>query len=215
MDLLRAQAEAIGDRRNAPHTRLKIQIAVASLLQTSGYKTLSVDAICRESGLSRPGFYKHFRNKEEAVLALLQRFAGTEQQLVMSLVDCDDLAQALVKICNGFLGFHLGSGALLSTMVEMRKTVPEAYKIWRNRADYLLESIFSQLERFEPFRGLDREWAEFAFAATFRALYVTVDELSSHPSPVTRRYSGDIDQLAQMFARQLHGALLAEPLSSE
>jgi len=210
VDLLKVQAAAIGDRRNAPHTRLRIQIATAELLQLSGYDKLSINAICKAVNLTRPGFYLHYSNKEEVVLDLLGALVKSEAQLSPSLTDCDDLYQAVEKICDWYLRFHIGSGALFATLTEMRRAVPEVYELWNERSRDLLEAITYQLNRFKQHRDLDQEWATFALEATARAMNVTADRINSHPGPITKLYTEDIDHLVEMFARMMYQSMLGE-----
>jgi AcrR family transcriptional regulator len=214
VDLLKAQAVAIGDRRNAPHTRLRIQIATAELLQTSGYDKLSINAICKAVDLTRPGFYLHYRNKEEVVLDLLRALVKAEAQLSPSLTDCDDLYQAVEKICDWYLRFHIGSGALFATLTEMRRSSLEVYELWNERSRYLLESITYQFNRFKRYRDLDQGWATFALEATARAMNVTADRINSHPGPITKLYTDDVGHLVKMFARMMYQSMLGEPMPS-
>ena len=71
-----------------------------------------------------------------------------------------------------------------------------------------------QLDRFDQFRNMDKEWTTFAIEATARAMNVTADRISSHPGPVTRLYIDDVGHLVEMFARMMYWSLLGEPLPS-
>lgn len=210
VDLLVARAEAIGERRNAPHTRLRIQIATAHLLQESGYEKLSIGAICEQVNLTPPGFYRHYRNKQEVAIDLLKELAKTEAQMVPSLIGCEDLGKATNELCNWYLRFHIGSGALFATMTEMRRSVPEVYELWNARSRNLLDSVSYQLDRFERFGNIDSEWSTFVIETIARAINVTADRMSSHPGPVTRLYADDVNRLVRMFSRMMYQSLTGE-----
>ncbi len=49
----------------------KIKQTARSLFWKHGFSRVTVEEICRESGVSKMTFYKHFRNKNELVMRLL------------------------------------------------------------------------------------------------------------------------------------------------
>jgi AcrR family transcriptional regulator len=62
------------------HQRDRLIVGVAKALAEHGYGDLSVESVIVAAGVSRTTFYKHFDNKQEAVLAahdlIFERFVG-------------------------------------------------------------------------------------------------------------------------------------------
>ncbi len=52
-----------------PKTRQKIIRSAAKLFKTVGYENVTIDQVMANAGLTRGGFYAHFKNKEDLLLA--------------------------------------------------------------------------------------------------------------------------------------------------
>ena len=61
-------------RKGKPSTRDRILEAALRLFSSRGYERVSVTAIAREAGVSRPSFYRYFKNKRDVLLALLRNW---------------------------------------------------------------------------------------------------------------------------------------------
>ena len=61
-------------RKGKQSTRDRILEAALRLFSSRGYERVSVTAIAREAGVSRPSFYRYFRNKRDVLLALLRNW---------------------------------------------------------------------------------------------------------------------------------------------
>ncbi len=53
-------------------------VAAAELLAGHGYGSLSIDAVARRAGTTRPALYRRFRNRAELVVAVLAQRFGTD-----------------------------------------------------------------------------------------------------------------------------------------
>ncbi len=51
------------------HQRERVAAAVASVLEEGGYSSATVERLHNQAGISRRTFYRHYRNREEAVIA--------------------------------------------------------------------------------------------------------------------------------------------------
>jgi AcrR family transcriptional regulator len=63
--------------------RRRLLDATRAVFTRTGYHGLSVELVLAESGLSRPTFYKHFRNSDDAVDAVIQ---GVNDDLIAALL---------------------------------------------------------------------------------------------------------------------------------
>jgi len=55
-----------------PKTRLKIIRSAAKLFKTVGYEHVTIDQVMADAGLTRGGFYAHFKNKEDLFVATVE-----------------------------------------------------------------------------------------------------------------------------------------------
>jgi AcrR family transcriptional regulator len=68
----------------AGHQVSRILAAVVEIAGTEGYRSLTVDSIIANAGVSRATFYVHFKNKDDAFLRAYDREVG---QMMDSVVD--------------------------------------------------------------------------------------------------------------------------------
>jgi len=62
----------VSTSKRKPNTRERILEAALHLFSARGYEATSVTAIAREAGVSRPSFYRYFKDKRDVLLALLR-----------------------------------------------------------------------------------------------------------------------------------------------
>lgn len=73
--------------------------AAEHLFATQGYNAVSVEAICREAGVSKGAFYHHFPSKQAIFLTLLQRWlARLEERLQAQRRAHPQIAHALLAM---------------------------------------------------------------------------------------------------------------------
>lgn len=72
-------------------------------LARGGYRTLSVDDVCSEAGLSKGAFYTYFQQKQDLLLALLEDDAAGLDELVARAGDMPPGADQIRQIVGGLL----------------------------------------------------------------------------------------------------------------
>jgi AcrR family transcriptional regulator len=85
-------------------TRLRIIASATTLFSELGYEATSIEAVLRESGVSRGALYHHFDSKDalfEAVLEAIE--ADLAQAAIAASRDISDPAKALRAGCDVFL----------------------------------------------------------------------------------------------------------------
>ncbi len=58
-------------------SKRKLLDAAVKLIRTKGYAATSIDNLCTETGMTKGGFFHHFKNKEELALATAQHWTDT------------------------------------------------------------------------------------------------------------------------------------------
>jgi AcrR family transcriptional regulator len=69
-------------RRGGAQTRERILDAASELFYASGIRATSADRIIEQVGITKVTFYRHFRTKDDLVVAYLERRAGWERGAV-------------------------------------------------------------------------------------------------------------------------------------
>ena len=76
-------------KRAYPSARAKILEAAEAVIRRDGVKRLSVDAVVAEAGISKGGFFYHFKTKDDLLAALMQAITEEMTAEVTALVAAD------------------------------------------------------------------------------------------------------------------------------
>ena len=92
------------NRPKEERRRTIIEAAVAEFLENDFEKT-SIDSISKRAGLSKGGFYHHFKNKEEILLAVNYHFLKPVYELIEKAKLNSNPVQALKIFINDYLNY--------------------------------------------------------------------------------------------------------------
>lgn len=76
-------------KRAYPSARAKILEAAEAVIRRDGVKRLSVDAVVAEAGISKGGFFYHFKTKDDLLAALMRSITDEMTAEVSALVEAD------------------------------------------------------------------------------------------------------------------------------
>jgi TetR/AcrR family transcriptional repressor of nem operon len=119
-------------------TRDKIIQAAEELMLTRGYPATRVDEICEAAGVSKGSFYHFFPTKEDLGLAVLEAFAGRNDQLIAggpqgAVADPVERALTLVDHITEIAGELWGRGCLLGNFaLDLGDTNPRIHQAVSN-----------------------------------------------------------------------------------
>jgi TetR/AcrR family transcriptional repressor of nem operon len=105
-------------RSGAP-TREKLLESSEELINRRGFAGTSIDQIIAETGFTKGTFFYHFKTKQDLALALIQRFAAADQELMRSSIEraeklsADPVQQLLI-----FVGLLLEAAEELDKMSQ-------------------------------------------------------------------------------------------------
>ncbi|MGD9815560.1 MAG: TetR/AcrR family transcriptional regulator [Hyphomonadaceae bacterium] len=140
-------------------TRERIMDIAQDAVLHKGFASTSIEEIIAEAGITKSGFFYHFRDKNDLAKALLQRYTDTEWEVFDQLFkQADDLSDDPL---HGFLIFLklfadlMGDlpnghpGCLIAAYVyqdvlfsqEVRNLTTEGHRIWRRRFRERLDRI--------------------------------------------------------------------------
>lgn len=144
-----------------PSTRERLlDIAEAGVL-AKGFGATSIEEIISEAGISKNGFFYHFRDKNELARALLQRYLDTEEALLDDvfgrarelhgdplhsfLIGLKLLSEMMADLPNGHPGCLVATFTYSERMFDrdVRELNRNAVLIWRARFLKMLEEIAS------------------------------------------------------------------------
>lgn len=128
-------------------SRRKILDAAAALFRRHGYEGVGIDAIMADAGLTRGGFYAHFKSKNDLLAAVLDREADFTKRLRDVLARADDprLDDAL-QVIGGYLNPDyremVAAGCSLSSLAtDAARAGPEAQAAFARRLRELVAQV--------------------------------------------------------------------------
>jgi AcrR family transcriptional regulator len=140
-------------------TRERIMDIAQDAVLHKGFASTSIDEIICEAGITKSGFFYHFRDKNDLAKALLQRYTDNEWKVFDELFkQADELsddplhsfliflklfADLMGDIPNGHPGCLIASYVYQDFMfsAEVREMTTEGHRIWRRRFREKLDAI--------------------------------------------------------------------------
>lgn len=173
-------------RRGVETRERLLEIAEQSVL-AKGFAATSIDELIAAVGITKSGFFYHFKNKEELAKALLQRYIDNEDELLDSLFDrADELHEDPLH------GFLVG----LKMLAEIVADLPEGHPGCLIASCCYQENLFSR-----EVHALNKE-AILRWRSRFRDRF---DLIAERYPP---RVEVDLDALADMVSVLVDGGII-------
>lgn len=123
-------------------TRKEILNVACTLFSQKGYKDVSMQDICNETGLSKGGLYRHFRNKADILFELLKKEKRVEQDInegfsaVQALENLLSIYRDDMKKCKESLAYALFECAASSEKPFIDSTNSAEKEHWHKLVEY-------------------------------------------------------------------------------
>lgn len=173
-------------RKGAATRERILEIARASVLQ-KGFGATSIDEIIAEAGITKSGFFYHFRDKNELAYELLARYVAEDERIL------DDIFGRAADLCDDPLQrFLVGLKLLAELLADMPGGHPGC----------MIASVCYQERLF------DRRVVDFnrqAMEDMNRRFRSYLEEIAAVYPP---REPVDLDQLARMICCAIDGSII-------
>lgn len=123
-----------------------LQIAFA-LFKQLGFKSVTVDDIARQAGISKKTLYEHFENKDELVLEAIKLVMGKNQQ------ETEAICKSAVNAVEELVGILLNMSQMIQGMnvicfSDMQRYYPESFQYMEDhKQQVILKCIMDNLHR--------------------------------------------------------------------
>lgn len=98
-------AELSKQQLKSKETKEKIFHAAKSILQKSGYESLSIKNICEEAGVSNGSFYHHFKTKDDLLSYYIENQPTVDPELLDVPKDKDAAKEAIVGVYLNYVAY--------------------------------------------------------------------------------------------------------------
>lgn len=163
-----AAAPTVGRPSRGEATRQRILDAAQAAILQKGFTATSIDELIAECGLTKGGFFYHFKDKTDLAKALLRRYLDRDEAVHDAIFDRarsmpDDPLQVflaglnlLAEVKGGMPGGHPGSVVAVACYYErmfdqeLRDINAEGALRWRRRFRTLIDAIETRYRPREP-----------------------------------------------------------------
>lgn len=120
---------------------------ISKLFLKYGFKSVGVDDIAKELGISKKTLYQEFKDKNEIVMEVVKSFIAMEENATMCIANesinaIDEVIQMAKLISQKFEDLHP------SIIFEINKYYPEAHKLFeKHKNEFVFSCIKRNLER--------------------------------------------------------------------
>jgi TetR/AcrR family transcriptional regulator, transcriptional repressor for nem operon len=175
-------------------TREALIRAAIDLFGTEGLETPSLDAICERAGYTRGAFYVHFRDRDELVVAVMERVTGV---LLDTLIATGDAALDLERTVRTFAdavaaGAYPVPGSVRSHQIlqacARSETIRERYVATLNEA---VRRVTRVIERGQAAGSVRQDVDPSQVANLLIALVLSVQTLREVDYPIDVRLACD------------------------
>ncbi|NVD38157.1 TetR/AcrR family transcriptional regulator [Ensifer sp. HO-A22] len=173
--------------RKGEETRAKILDAAEISVLAKGFAATSIDELIAETGITKSGFFYHFRDKNELAKALLERYVENDERIYDEIFSrarelADDPLQA----------FLLG----LKLLSELLSDLPNGHP------GCLVAVICSHERAFDrDIQEINRQ-AALMWRRRFGAMFRDIMQVYRPREPL------DVDQLADMVSTVIEGGII-------
>ena len=98
-------AELSKQQLKSKETKEKIFHAAKSILQKSGYESLSIKNICEEAGVSNGSFYHHFKTKDDLLSYYIENQPTVDPELLDIPKDKETAKEAIVGVYLNYVAY--------------------------------------------------------------------------------------------------------------
>ncbi|WP_154793343.1 TetR/AcrR family transcriptional regulator [Occultella kanbiaonis] len=120
-----APKQAAGSR-GGPSTRERILAAATELFYANGIRATSADRIIEQVGITKVTFYRHFRTKDDLVVAYLERSAAWERNAISLALEGRTALDSLRAIAMGIGADSCRPGFRGCAFINAAAEFPEA-----------------------------------------------------------------------------------------
>jgi TetR/AcrR family transcriptional repressor of nem operon len=136
-------------RAHKHQTRQRILARAAALFRRDGYRGVGIDRIMAAAGLTRGGFYAHFRSKD----ALFAEMIGQESDFIRRLQSAPDAREVISGYLDPDNREKVARGCTLATLTN---ELPRRDRAARVAFSTLVERLSAEFEAHMPAEVPDR-----------------------------------------------------------
>lgn len=176
-------------------TRRKVIDATVTLMGRVGYRSMTVDAIARASGVSKSTIYRHWSSRNELVLEAFSSYVDQSTEVLDTGDAIADLRTYLLKLA--FRVSRGGAGSIVTGLIKDSLGHPEFAEIFKAKVIEPRRRAFMQILLRGQQRGQIRSDVDLKSAVD--AIYGSIHHrLLMTDQPVDARFASALSDFASL-----------------
>lgn len=179
-------------RHHPRESEQEILAAAEQILREVPYREITVEAIMRRTGLKRPAFYTHFRDRNDVMLRVVQDIGGELFAAVGGwLAGEDEPREKLREAIAGSVAVYARHGPILRALADAAPADAGVETAYRGLVEQLAAAVAARLTEQQRLGAIDPglDAAETARALVWmneRYLYETLGRRTGDPKAVAQ-----------------------------
>ena len=150
----RAASEREGRRRRREQVRADVLRVALELAESAPFRDLTVDEIARAAGISRSGFYTHFRDKHDLLRVAVEEVADELYRMADRWWHGEGPPAERVRVAlEGVVSVYAEHAGLLRVATEVSTYDEEVREVWMAIVERFIEATADHI-RSEQSKGL-------------------------------------------------------------
>jgi AcrR family transcriptional regulator len=133
-------------RHDPQETEREILTAAESLLRELPFREVTVERIMRETGLKRPAFYAHFRDRYEIVLRVVQGIRTALLEPSGRWLDPAGGREELRLAMEGVVDFYVSQGPLIAALGDASASDERLEQTYRGLVQTFVDTTTAKVE---------------------------------------------------------------------
>ena len=164
-----------------------------------GIRSVSIDDICRELGMSKKTFYVYFASKDELIEQLLQANVAHLEQKMRTTMEAEDFSGIVRKFTNWVTTEKTDVRKVPQLVYDLKKYYPQQYNAFQKRSfetqqQYIEQFIGRGIEAGLVRANINKEYTSHLFAKIYTDALRDFEQIESkgHNLPQFSRVATDI-----------------------
>ena len=164
-----------------------------------GIRSVSIDDICRELGMSKKTFYVYFASKDELIEQLLQANVAHLEQKMRTTMEAEDFSGIVRKFTNWVTTEKTDVRKVPQLVYDLKKYYPQQYNAFQKRSfetqqQYIEQFIERGIQACLVRANINKEYTSHLFAKIYTDALRDFEQIESkgHNLPQFSRVATDI-----------------------
>lgn len=199
-DVLKRELDSGVFATKGEHTRQRLRISAARVLEEVGYQDLTVSAISKDAGVALGTFYVYFSDKTEVAIDVVLSFIAYAYTEAQALSRGKDEYEAIYSTNRYFAHAYGANPGLMRSFIQLQSQEPSFRELWEPRHDEWIQKLANSIRRRGPSPPVSQSDALKMAAALEGMVFSYLYAVAVEQKPPTGKVDSDPDKIAEILS---------------